>query len=106
MTILKLDGTLSAPVYKMFAKLNLGLADYLIRKAANMRFGFLGGKAKSKKNHIISYHIQKFQYIERTSIHFKSIASLDREKLENHNYIYLCICTERKSAKNCQRKSN
>ena len=32
----------------MFAEHTLGLADYLIRKATNMRVGFLDGKVKSK----------------------------------------------------------
>ena len=36
----------------MFAEHTLGLADYLIRKATNMRVGFLDGKAKSKINNI------------------------------------------------------
>ena len=37
----------------------------------------------------VYYHIQKFQYIERTSMQFKfPIASLDKTKSENHDDVY------------------
>ena len=94
---------MSAPVHNKFAEHTLGLADYLYRKASNIKVGFLDGKVECKINGTMQWLCAHSPY-EQENIAKFCIRQAQRVKLVSKQHI--SILQDQRLKDKIQKKEN
>ena len=98
--------TSSAPVHNMFAEHTLGLADYLYRKASNIKVGFLDGKVKCKINGTMQWLCAHSQNEQENIVKF-CIRQAQRVKLVSKQHEHnISILQDQRLKDKIQKKEN
>ena len=96
----------SAPVHNMFAEHTLGMADYLYRKASNIKVGFLDGKVKCKINGTMQWLCAHSQDKQEDIVKF-CIRQGQRVKLVNKQHEHnVSILQDQRIKVKIQKKEN